>query len=86
MLGVDLRNDDSGISGSGTNPGSYPVIFKYRRRGHGEIVKDISGRAGCKIAKNELSSLDCTYFVATTRNVNIVSQPNGMVFVTVADN
>ena len=85
VLGVDMQNDDRYKRGGGSMNGQYPIIFKYRRRPHAAITKTVSGRAGVDIGKKEDGALDCTYFAATTRSVNIVSKPSGEVFITTSD-
>jgi hypothetical protein len=85
VLACDLQNDERYQRGGGTFNGSYPVIFKYRRRPHDEINSTVSTRTDVAIGKKEDGAMDVIYYAATTRSVNILSQASGAVLITVSD-
>lgn len=83
VLALDLSNGEPSIQGGGRTIGNYPVIIKYVRRPHADVLSNINGTP--LIATDEKGSLNINFLVATTRLVNVRSMPGGGMSIVVSN-
>ena len=83
ILALDLTNGEPTIAGGGTIIGQYPLIVKYTRKGHGDINSNIANTPQC--ALQDTGALNISFFVGTTRLVNVRSVAGGGMSIVVSN-
>ncbi len=83
VLALDLSNGNPQIQGGGRVIGQYPIIFKYVRRGHGDVNSNIANTPQCALA--DTGALSFNFFVGTTRLVNVRSVAGGGMSIVVSN-
>ena len=83
-LCLDLANGVASVVGGGRQIGSYPIIWKYKRRPCGATTSLFdngnagqTGAGGGDIVEDLSVGLNVDYFVYCSRTANIVSSPSG---------
>lgn len=77
-IGYDARVMDSGILGSGTLIGRYPIVWKYKATPSMELSNHGAGNTGGAAAPNQSGDYNVDFFVSTSRRAVITSSPKGM--------
>ena len=68
-LALCLRNGEQGVIGAGRQIGSYPIVWKWKRRAHTGILSN-------SYANNQ--SIKVNYLIECSRTASIMSTPKGM--------
>lgn len=77
-IGYDARVMDSGIAGSGTLIGRYPIVVKYKATPSPSMVTFGAGDTGAAAAPRQDGVYDIDFFISTSRRAVIRSSPMGM--------
>jgi len=77
-IGYDARVMDSGIAGSGTLIGRYPIVVKYKATPSHSLVTFGAGDTGSAAAPDQSGVYDVDFFISTSRRAVIRSSPMGM--------
>ena len=68
-LALSLTNGEAGVIGAGRQIGSYPIVWKWRRKCNNAIV-------GNSYRNDE--TIKCNYFIECSRTASIMNTPKGM--------
>ncbi len=84
-LGLDLRNGEPVIRGGGRFIGEYPIRVIFSRTPCAATTSTWFNANNFEIAAVETGSINCDYFVGTTRVMNAKTMPNGSMNVQVSN-
>lgn len=77
-LGYDARVMDSGILGSGTLIGRYPIVWKYKASPAMNLENFGAGDTGGSACADQSGDYNVDFFISTSRRAVITSSPKGM--------
>ena len=76
-LCLDLTNGNAGVVGAGRQIGSYPIIWKYKRKPTADVPNTASATPTGNIVESMSGAMSADYFVYCSRTANITSTPSG---------